>query len=69
VFSKGTKVGTRQRESLTMAVKAGVKMVFGFVAAVYPHGDNGKQVSRMLKFDMTPCTRHSSSHGYLSLFT
>ena len=37
-----------------MATKAGVKMVFGSDAAIYPHGDNGKQFSRMVRFGMTP---------------
>jgi imidazolonepropionase-like amidohydrolase len=53
-INKERQVGTRQRESFTMAVKAGAKMVFGSDAAVYPHGDNGKQFSRMVKFGMTP---------------
>jgi imidazolonepropionase-like amidohydrolase len=47
-------VGTKQRESFSNAVKAGVKMVFGTDAGVYPHGDNGKQFSRMVRFGMTP---------------
>lgn len=47
-------VGTRQRESFRQAVKAGVKMVFGSDAGVYPHGDNPKQLSRMVQFGMTP---------------
>jgi imidazolonepropionase-like amidohydrolase len=29
-------------------------MVFGTDAGVYPHGDNGKQFSRMVRFGMTP---------------
>jgi imidazolonepropionase-like amidohydrolase len=29
-------------------------MVFGSDAAIYPHGDNAKQFSRMVKFGMTP---------------
>ena len=29
-------------------------MVFGSDAAIYPHGDNGNQFSRMVKFGMTP---------------
>ena len=29
-------------------------MVFGSDAAIYPHGDNGKQFSRMVHFGMTP---------------
>lgn len=53
-INKEREVGARQRESFTMAVKAGAKMVFGSDAAVYPHGDNGKQFSRMVKFGMTP---------------
>jgi imidazolonepropionase-like amidohydrolase len=53
-INKEREVGTRQRESFTMAVKAGAKMVFGSDAAIYPHGDNGKQFSRMVKFGMTP---------------
>ena len=52
-INKERQVGTRQRESFTMAVKAGATMVFGSDAAVYPHGDNGKQFSRMVKFGMT----------------
>ncbi|CCQ12843.1 Xaa-Pro dipeptidase [Pseudoalteromonas luteoviolacea B = ATCC 29581] len=46
-------VGGTQRESFRRAVKAGVNMVFGSDAGVYPHGDNGKQFSRMVKFGMT----------------
>ncbi len=53
-INKEREVGTRQRESFSMAGKAGAKMVFGSDAAVYPHGDNGKQFSRMVKFGMTP---------------
>ena len=47
-------VGRTQRESFRMATQAGVKMVFGSDAAIYPHGDNGKQFSRMVRFGMTP---------------
>ena len=47
-------VGARQRESFKNAVDAGVKMVFGSDAGVYPHGDNLKQLSRMVTFGMTP---------------
>lgn len=47
-------VGKRQRENFQKAVKAGVKMVFGSDAGVYPHGDNGKQFARMVRFGMTP---------------
>lgn len=47
-------VGQRQRDNFNKAVKAGVKMVFGSDAGVYPHGDNPKQFARMVKFGMTP---------------
>lgn len=53
-INKEKRVGERQRQSFTMAVKAGVKMVLGTDAGIYPHGDNAKQLSRMTKFGMTP---------------
>ncbi|MFV3128521.1 amidohydrolase family protein [Niveispirillum sp. KHB5.9] len=53
-LAKERVVGKTQRESFTRAVKAGVKMVFGSDAGVYPHGDNGMQFARMVTFGMTP---------------
>jgi imidazolonepropionase-like amidohydrolase len=53
-LEKERAVGAIQRESFTKAVKAGAKVVFGSDAAVYPHGDNAKQFSRMVEFGMTP---------------
>ncbi|NVK23473.1 MAG: amidohydrolase family protein [Gammaproteobacteria bacterium] len=53
-INKEKMVSKAQRESFRRAVKAGVNMVFGSDAAIYPHGDNGKQFSRMVKFGMTP---------------
>lgn len=53
-LAKEREVGTVQRESFTRAVRAGVKVVFGSDSGVYPHGDNGKQFSRMVRFGMTP---------------
>jgi len=47
-------VGARQRASFKAAVEAGVNMVFGSDAGVYPHGQNAKQFSRMVEFGMTP---------------
>lgn len=52
-LNKERKVGSRQRASFAKAVKAGVNMVFASDAGVYPHGDNGHQFSRMVKFGMT----------------
>lgn len=53
-INKEKMVSQAQRDSFRKATKAGVKMVFGSDAAIYPHGDNGKQFSRMVKFGMTP---------------
>ena len=53
-INKEKMVSKAQRESFRKAVKAGAKMVFGSDAAIYPHGDNGKQFSRMVRFGMTP---------------
>lgn len=53
-INKEKMVSKAQRESFRRATKAGVKMVFGSDAAIYPHGDNGKQFSRMVRFGMTP---------------
>lgn len=47
-------VGKTQRQNFEKAVKAGVNMVFGSDAGVYPHGDNPKQFARMVQFGMTP---------------
>lgn len=52
-LDKERKVGGVQRANFQRAVKAGVNMVFGSDAGVYPHGDNGKQFSRMVRFGMT----------------
>ena len=52
-LNKERAVGQKQRDSFTAAVKAGVKMVFGSDAAIYPHGLNARQFSRMVQFGMT----------------
>ena len=53
-LEKEREVGQIQRESFTRAHGAGVEMVFGTDSAVYPHGDNARQLSRMVRFGMTP---------------
>lgn len=53
-LAKERKTGTLQRESFSKAAKAGVKIVMGTDAGVYPHGDNLKQLSRMVQFGLTP---------------
>lgn len=53
-INKEKLVSKAQRDSFRRATKAGAKMVFGSDAAIYPHGDNPKQFSRMVKFGMSP---------------
>ncbi|MEL6869408.1 MAG: amidohydrolase family protein [Pseudomonadota bacterium] len=53
-LEKERRVGATQRESFSRAHAAGVKMVFGTDAGVYPHGDNARQFARMVRFGMTP---------------
>jgi imidazolonepropionase-like amidohydrolase len=53
-INKEKLVSKAQRDSFSKAVAAGVNMVFGTDAAIYPHGDNAKQFSRMVAFGMTP---------------
>ena len=52
-LEKEREVGQIQRESFTKAHDAGVEMVLGTDAAVFPHGDNARQFSRMVQFGMT----------------
>lgn len=52
-LDKERQVGGVQRESFRQAVKAGAKVVFGTDAAIYPHGDNARQFSRMVQFGMS----------------
>lgn len=53
-LEKERSISKIQRDSFSRAVKAGVKMVFGSDAGIYPHGMNGHQFSRMVQFGMTP---------------
>jgi imidazolonepropionase-like amidohydrolase len=51
---KDREIGDIQRENFRKAFKAGVGMIFGTDAGVYPHGDNAKQFAVMVKYGMTP---------------
>jgi len=53
-LDKERQVGLRQRQTFQAAVKAGVKMIFGTDAGVYPNGDNARQFATMVKWGMTP---------------
>ncbi len=52
-LEKEKQVGQRQRVSFRNAHGSGVKIAFGTDAAVYPHGDNGKQFAEMVEHGMT----------------
>ena len=51
---KDREIGDVQRENFRKALKAGVKMVYGTDAGVYPHGDNAKQFAVMVRYGATP---------------
>ncbi|MBD1581298.1 Xaa-Pro dipeptidase [Pseudoalteromonas sp. S16_S37] len=46
-------VGKRQRDSFSNAYKRGANIVFGTDAAIFPHGQNAKQFSHMVKYGMS----------------
>jgi imidazolonepropionase-like amidohydrolase len=53
-LDKERMVGLKQRQTFQRAVRAGVKMIFGTDAGVYPHGDNANQFAKMVQWGMTP---------------
>ncbi|PKO72965.1 MAG: Xaa-Pro dipeptidase, partial [Betaproteobacteria bacterium HGW-Betaproteobacteria-17] len=53
-LEKERRVGGEQRANFGKANRAGINMAFGTDAGVYPHGDNARQFSRMVRFGMTP---------------
>jgi imidazolonepropionase-like amidohydrolase len=53
-LDKERMIGRKQRETFRRAVRAGVKMIFGTDAGVYPHGQNGRQFAKMVQWGMTP---------------
>lgn len=53
-LDKERQVGQAQRASFSAAHEAGARIVFGTDAGVYPHGENARQLSRMVRFGMTP---------------
>ena len=54
VRAKAEYVLPRARESLRRAIEAGVKIAFGTDAAVYPHGDNAKELAVLVERGMSP---------------
>jgi len=53
-LEKERMTGATQRSNFRKAVEAGAIIVYGTDAGVYPHGQNAKQLSRMIRFGMTP---------------
>jgi imidazolonepropionase-like amidohydrolase len=51
---KDRDIGELQRENFRKALKAGVKMIYGTDAGVYPHGTNAKQFAVMVRYGATP---------------
>lgn len=51
---KDREIGDLQRENFRRAHAAGVKMVYGTDAGIYPHGDNARQLATMVRYGMTP---------------
>lgn len=51
---KDREIAELQREGFRRAHAAGVKMVFGSDAGVYPHGLNGHQFAVMVRYGMSP---------------
>ncbi len=53
-LQKDRDIGQIQRDNFRKALKAGVKMIFGTDAGVYPHGLNARQFKIMVEYGMTP---------------
>lgn len=51
---KDREIAELQRENFRRAHAAGVRMVYGTDAGVYPHGQNGRQFALMVRYGMTP---------------
>lgn len=53
-LAKERMIGLKQRQSFRAAHAAGVKMLFGTDAGVYPHGQNARQFAKMVEWGMSP---------------
>ena len=53
-LEKERQIGRKQRETFRAAYQAGVKMLFGTDAGVYPHGQNARQFAKMVEWGMPP---------------
>ncbi|WP_333806552.1 Xaa-Pro dipeptidase [Phenylobacterium sp.] len=53
-LQKDRDIGLIQRQNFQKALKAGVRMVYGTDAGVFPHGDNARQFAVMVQWGATP---------------
>ncbi|MBS0505064.1 MAG: amidohydrolase family protein [Proteobacteria bacterium] len=53
-LDKEKMIGRLQRETFRKAFRAGVPMIFGTDAGVYPHGQNARQFAKEVEWGMTP---------------
>jgi imidazolonepropionase-like amidohydrolase len=53
-IEKEKKIGRQQRENFRRAFQAGTRIAFGTDAGVYPHGDNARQLAKMVEWGMKP---------------
>jgi imidazolonepropionase-like amidohydrolase len=51
---KDLEIAELQRENFRKAHRAGVKMVYGTDAGIFPHGQNARQFRWMVRYGMTP---------------
>lgn len=54
IRAKAERLMAVAREHLKAAIAAGVPLAFGTDAAVYPHGDNAKELAVLVRLGMTP---------------
>jgi imidazolonepropionase-like amidohydrolase len=53
-IEKERKIGVLQRENFQRAYKSGTRLAFGTDGGVYPHGENARQLTLMVKLGMKP---------------
>jgi imidazolonepropionase-like amidohydrolase len=53
-IQKDAMIGEIQRRNFERALRAGIPMIFGTDAGIYPHGDNARQFAVMVRYGMTP---------------